>query len=339
MFYSIEQNGTWSKPPIVSDDGKADFSPQMKEIDGEIYVTWENSNTTYFGGTTMQDMLHSQDIYVAKLDKAQGIFVDVSQITNNDKLNAAPFFADSTDGDVVVMYQTNTENDPFGISGTNKLNAVSYDGIKCNSINTNISTTKPLLDMSAIVNNGELKVAYVVDNNGDLQSIENRNLYLSQNGKITQITNSKSPTTSPKWMTIDNQVLLTYIQDGKINYVDGINNNKSETVLLLPSTVDKFEINYYNNQPIISFLDTNNDGNHQITLSMYDRQNKIFLSPFAISNSENDVDQYLLLFNSSDIEFVYSQKHKGDDERVLYTTIEQDIFNMEYDISLDNVIK
>ena len=47
LYYSICENGIWTTPVLVSDDGTRDSTPELHEVGGTICVAWKNATQIY----------------------------------------------------------------------------------------------------------------------------------------------------------------------------------------------------------------------------------------------------------------------------------------------------
>lgn len=43
LYYSVYENGTWSSPETVYNDGTMDYAPCLKVINGTAYLAWQNA--------------------------------------------------------------------------------------------------------------------------------------------------------------------------------------------------------------------------------------------------------------------------------------------------------
>ncbi len=107
LMYSVYENGTWSQPVKIQDDGKADFEPDLCDAGDKILITWTSRNADT-PSASETDYLKSMDVYAATLDKQTLELSPIEQLTNDtDKgfYDSAPVgLYDDTSGDMLVYY-------------------------------------------------------------------------------------------------------------------------------------------------------------------------------------------------------------------------------------------
>lgn len=111
VVYSIydKNNGTWSAPKIVSDDGTADFYPAIATDGKEIYVTWLNANKKFNANSDISEVTRSCEINVAKYNSEKDCFENVKRLTNNNLFDTIPEIS-VIDGKAVVVWKSNSSN-------------------------------------------------------------------------------------------------------------------------------------------------------------------------------------------------------------------------------------
>lgn len=92
MIYDANTNtNQWSTPRVLQDDGTADFSPNMVDIDNEkIIVSWASRKTPVNDSTPKANLLKDMEIYSVFFDKASGTFKTIEQLTNDDYYDYYP---------------------------------------------------------------------------------------------------------------------------------------------------------------------------------------------------------------------------------------------------------
>lgn len=165
-----EDTRSWTEPLPVCDDGTADFYPNFK--DG--YLVWQNEKTALTEDMTLEEIAALGEICVARWN-GNGFDKPVT-LTNNNTLDTLP--AVCSDGEnAVVVWVNNSANNILGMTGSNTvLEAVGY-----NAVQTVASGVNAVTNLAVGYADGEVKVACVVDEDNDLQTIDDWELYL--NGK------------------------------------------------------------------------------------------------------------------------------------------------------------
>ena len=231
VVYSVydDASGNWSAPAMISDDGTADAYPDVATDGENIYVVWVNTNTTFDENVTMEEFAAACEISAAEFDKETGEFGNIQTITNNDKFDFMPaVFADH--GEVYVAYTENSDNSPLTMTGSNTVNVMRLAGETIETVSQTV-LDKPVesLDVSTI--SGALTAAVAVDENGDLQTTEDVEIYLIDNtGALTQYTDNEMYERSARFESINGEYALAYYDDSGIHYTYDLEN---ETVISL----------------------------------------------------------------------------------------------------------
>ena len=126
LKYSVYQNGIWSEPKAVLDDGCADLYADMKVVNGKLVLAWQKEKAQVTGNVSldstgvMQQMAENSEIYYAEFDDSTGMFGNVTRITDNDACDMMPHIAENSDK-VIVSWVRNDDASLMQESGTNRI--------------------------------------------------------------------------------------------------------------------------------------------------------------------------------------------------------------------------
>ena len=223
LVYSFEENGVWSAPQPVYDDGFADSSPVMK--DG--YIVWQKAVGNISEGMTERETGALCDIYIAKWNGSG--FDEPTRVTENSIVDQMPKLA-VNNGHATVVWMSNSENDFTGLTGENKL--MSY---------TNGETVELLTTDEAITNydcayiDGAIDITYETDSDKNFNTIEDRELYNISGDSVTE---NAIADTHPVYGYINGQITLFYYSNGKIIYLE----NGEEKTAVSRAVTDQFTV-------------------------------------------------------------------------------------------------
>lgn len=116
LNYSVCENGIWSKPFAVNDDGRGDLNFDIVKYNGDLYVAYQKSNKIFNETSDVDEVLRSQEIFVAKYNSQSNSFVNY-KITNNNEMDVLPQFAIHDNDKLYLTWMSNSNNDAFGLSG------------------------------------------------------------------------------------------------------------------------------------------------------------------------------------------------------------------------------
>jgi hypothetical protein len=215
LMYSVYMGDAWSEPLPVYDNGTNDFYPHAASDGQNIWVTWLNSNRDFDNTPTLETMLESVEVYVAQFNNATGTFINVAPLTDNNTLDTQPRIA-VNGNEVFVSWLQNTENCIFGITGINRIMSRTKVNGVWGSATELSSYAMPIVDKDVAWFEGQARVAYIVDGDGNLDTFDDRTLRLS--GSSVPITNT-TMVANPRFATIHGQPSLTWfeVQDESAN--------------------------------------------------------------------------------------------------------------------------
>ena len=133
LKYSVYQNGIWSEPKAVLDDGCADLYADMKVVNGKLVLAWQKEKAQVTGDVSldstgvMQKMAENSEIYYAEFDDSTGMFGNVTRITDNDACDMMPHIAENSDK-VIVSWVRNDDASLMQESGTNRIYTATKNG-------------------------------------------------------------------------------------------------------------------------------------------------------------------------------------------------------------------
>ena len=260
LVYSVydDTSDTWSKPVAVDDDGTADFYPCFK--DG--YLVWQNSKTKLSDNMTLKEIAQTGEICAAKWNGSG--FDEPSVITDNNSLDTLPMVA-ATTGGASVVWVTNTEDDILGITGKNSIMRADFDGTAWGAAKAVKNNLNAVTNITAGMVNDKFCVAYVADDDNDLNTINDRDIrIISDTGEI-QLTDNDILDSNPVF--VNN--MIYYYSDGNIAYSD-IDGSNAQTVFaeVKPGLTDAFVVDSNSRDTAIWWTKAENGG-AEVYASMY----------------------------------------------------------------------
>lgn len=206
LKYSILENGVWSEPKAILDDGCADMYADMKVVDGRLALVWQKEKKTIAGDVetdserVLKDIAVNSEIYFTLFDEGTNAFLNPVKVTDNNYYDMMPRIVNADD-EITVSWVRNDEADLMQETGSNTIYTVKWNG-------TSFGEETPLSKASGTIDD------YVVykDENG-IQSI-----FMGQANGIAAMFNTNGD-------VIDSlSELMLASSDGKIsslNYMNG----------------------------------------------------------------------------------------------------------------------
>ena len=231
ICYSI-YDGNWSEPVYVDDDTTADFNPILKEVDESIYLIWSNSNTNFDNDESDTNKIaKSLSTSVAKWN---GSSFDILDAINNEGV----ILNDITviDGKEVVVWTQDKDGDLRQTSSATSLKCAEYENGEWKT-DTLLENQKAIDGISAINNNGVLSIYYSQDTDGDIATIDDKEIFVYTDNKVKRITNNDVADTKP--VVVGNTVY--WYADSQIAYAQ-VGSDRADGYINADCLSDKFYV-------------------------------------------------------------------------------------------------
>ena len=171
LKYSVYQNGIWSEPKAVLDDGCADLYADMKVVNGKLVLAWQKEKAQVTGDVSldstgvMQKMAENSEIYYAEFDDSTGMFENVTRITDNDACDMMPHIAENSDK-VIVSWVRNDDASLMQESGTNRIYTATKNGTAFGTEQILTTASGSIDEYVVYENNGASDCAFVGSSDG-----------------------------------------------------------------------------------------------------------------------------------------------------------------------------
>lgn len=170
LKYSVLEDGNWSEPKAVYDDGFGDSYADLKVINNELCLVWQKQKkeiTASDVDTIAQQMAASSEIYFAKFDDTTDTFTDIKQLTTNDGCDMLPQFVEQSSG-IKIAYISN-DGDIYQSSGTNTIKCLDYE---TNETTELVSTDDAIGKYETFEVNGTVETVYCTADQTETHSMK-----------------------------------------------------------------------------------------------------------------------------------------------------------------------
>ncbi|MGN0164515.1 MAG: S-layer homology domain-containing protein [Candidatus Ornithomonoglobus sp.] len=105
LKYAVYDNGSWTEPKVIQNDGTADFDPNLCDAGDKVIISWTSREETELGSEVTTEYLKTMEVYTAVFDKSTAALGEIVKLTDDDCYDSAPkAIYDSETGDVLVHY-------------------------------------------------------------------------------------------------------------------------------------------------------------------------------------------------------------------------------------------
>ena len=194
LMYSIYDGASWSAAQPIFDDGTMDHAPIMcADGNGGVHIVWQNAKTEFGTDVTLDEMSTNMELYYTHWDGEA--FSGTVALTSNSDYETNCSLASNGD-DLTVVWQQNSENDPFSVEGTNSIHRKQLVGGKWQSEET-IASNLPIVNSIACTYIGHNSVvAYSAKTNTDMSSVDDMEVYYYGDGELSKVTENSTSDTS-----------------------------------------------------------------------------------------------------------------------------------------------
>lgn len=244
LMYSVYNSAsdTWSVPAKLDNNNTADQTPYLYSDGKDIYLVYADSEKVFTENDDLSSFAMSQSIAVSKFNSNTKTFATPVKVASSNGKHLSVPEVSVINGTPTVIWQQNTDADVFGQNSTNEISYSTFNGTSwrgAKSIKTGLNS---VVGYSIGRLNGKSTVAYIVDNDNDLNTVEDRTLYVTDlNGNSRQL--QSGIISNPTFAVLPNTAneSLVSFADGNVLVYDG---NKTDYLYEnIPSGfTDKFAV-------------------------------------------------------------------------------------------------
>ena len=302
VVYSIynEENGTWDLPQSIYDDGTADYYPSIAFEGNDLFVVWQNTKKVMKDSSSIEEISKESEIVVSKFNISNNKFDEPINITSNNVYDGVPEIV-TKDGKAYITWIRNSNNDIFGLTGNNNLMSSYFNGSKWSSEKILVNDVKGSSGVSMAYNNDEIYIIYDMDTDGDLETIEDKEIYYttSNGGNAKKLTNNEVIDSNPQFVENNQGLGVIWYSNGELLYSNTISRLEGEAIFKNEgyTGTDNFKIIQNNNSLAILWTE-NIDEIVEVYGALYDSENNTLSEKIKITNTEERVKTVNALFDN-----------------------------------------
>lgn len=236
LMYSIFNGNSWSTSQPVSDDGTVDYAPEVySDGNGGAHIIWQNAKSVFGSDVTLDEMLSGMEIQYIHWNGNS--FDNATTLTDNSVYESR-YKITASGNNISVVWQENSENDPFGLNGTNKICRKLFENGVWQNTETIVAELNPInnIDTAYIGNNNV--VAYSAKTNSDKSSMTDLEIFYFDGSTTRRLTNDNIPDYSVSLSDDE----LYWISNGSVVYVtNGDIESKTTAIAQLSDAVSEIK--------------------------------------------------------------------------------------------------
>lgn len=303
LMYSIFENDEWSVPKAVSDDKTADFEPSIyPDGNGGAHILWQNATKLFDNTVTLEEMSSNIDLQYTHFNGTS--FENTTAITSNNSDMEMMHKIVSNGDDISVVWVQNSENDTFGLTGTNAVFRKECTNGKWSSIETVDSNLQVISSIDTSYNGSKNIIAYTTKTSDDTSTADDLEVFYYNGNRVKQLTNDDLPDYSISLLGNElywiNGNSLTQVTDGDIDTKNVIVPNMDVT-----ATNIKTLENSNGNKAVV--WEQNIDDSATFYVTNYNKDTNTFNTPEPLSDSVGSVRGWdACMLSDGQIEMAYS---------------------------------
>ncbi len=220
LMYSVFENDEWSIPKAVSDDNTADFQPSIyPDGNGGAHIIWQNATKLFDNTVTLEEMSSNIDLQYTHFNGSS--FENTTAITSNNSNMEMMHKVVSNGDNISVVWVQNSENDNFGLTGTNSVFRKESTNGNWSDIETVDSDLQVISSIDTSYNASNNIIAYTTKTGDDNSTANDLEVFYYNGNHVEQLTNDNIPDYSISLLGNElywvNDNSLTQVTDGDIN--------------------------------------------------------------------------------------------------------------------------
>lgn len=285
LMYSIYNGSSWSAPQTVLDDNTADFEPVLySDGNGGVHILWQNANTTFNENITLEQMAEQMDLCYVHWNGTS--FSSAVAITDNNTAYEYSHRIVSSEDNISVVWQQNSENDLFGLDSVNTIYRKQFVNGAWQNTETIATNLSIINSMDTAYIDGTNTIAYSAKTSNDTSTVNDLELFYFDGSQIERLTDDNVPDYSVNFLNNE----LYWINEGTIVSIEkGIMDTK-QTIATVDSNVTQIKVisNYENNKKAIVWEQENENEMFFYGVN-YNSSTNSFSSPYPLTTDKGVV--------------------------------------------------
>ncbi len=265
----------------VCDDGKSDFYPELQVVDGEAYVVWHKNAKVVSGDDMVGSVFADSTVMLSKFNKITNSFDLIKHFDMEGMTTLPKIVKGDNSTNLSVAWFSNTNNDPLGITGTNKIYTSTLTNGVWSAPDLLFEINKPITSYDATFIDGKIYFAGSVDMDANYATNNDLDIYFGCKDNVSNISNDSVMQDSPMFGVLNGEPVMYYLQNNRI-YMSKLDGEQSQLVCNSQNPINSFEV--LQNAGQVLYV-TSGEESQQLFLAKYDFASEKWIDNILI-NSE-----------------------------------------------------
>lgn len=214
LVYSKYENGQWSSPVAIQNDGTSDSYFDICVDNDDIHIVWHDSKTQFAEDVTLDQYVQSSEVSYAVLNTLTQE-ITTTRLTDNDTMDTFPRIS-IKEGVGSIVWLSNSDDNILMNSGTNTVNQVNVNNDGTGSITQPLSTAKIIKNCDIGYLNDALTTAYVLDEDASYDTPDDTELYIQIGSTEQRLTDNSVIESNPVFENINGVDRLIWFSGGSL---------------------------------------------------------------------------------------------------------------------------
>ncbi len=185
-MYSVydSTNDTWSDPVQLDSNSTFDSTAYVYSDGTDIWVVYCDASKEFDENNTLEDFATYQTIKAARFNPETKQFENLATVEQSEgKYISVPEVA-VINSVPTVIWQENADADFFGLNSTNEIHYSTFDGTQWSEEATLATGLNSTTGYAVGEIDGGMKVAYITDGDNNLETLEDRQLFVTGDSTV-----------------------------------------------------------------------------------------------------------------------------------------------------------
>ncbi len=274
---------TWSEPVQVDTNKTADSAPYLYSDGKDIWLAYQEASKVFSKEPTVEDYIASQRIVVAKFDKSAKKFVVQKTFDNTGSYYRMPKIV-SVGNKLTVAWLSSEKSDMFGQGTDNDIITATLSNGTWSKAAAFVNDKSTITEFAVGDIDGQLKVAYISDEDADLETSEDIVVFVASKGSVVKYSDASA--TNMQFAVLPDSEAAEFVWTSGTNLVSTKTGKEVTTHVNFGSNPESVQI--LSDRVLVTMED---EGKSQIFSVSYDDTAKTWTAPAKVTLQDKYIER------------------------------------------------